>query len=80
MHLARGRAGLVQRGHKGRVLTAVTAPAGRTALPIAAPRAMNEGWVLSIPNREETQRQASTPRCVAVKLLSQLEAASLPDC
>ena len=33
MHLARGRAGLVQRGHKGRVLTAITAlPAGQPYL------------------------------------------------
>jgi hypothetical protein len=40
--VVRGRAVLVQRGHKGRVLTAVTAPAGRTALPIVAPHAMNE--------------------------------------
>src|SRR5262245_60962613 len=38
----RSRAGSSQRGHKGRVLTAVTAPAGRTALPIVAPRAVSE--------------------------------------
>jgi hypothetical protein len=59
---------LFQRGHKGRVLTAFTSPAGRTALPLVAPCAVNEprwredesmGWVPSIPNREEIQSRAS---------------------
>jgi hypothetical protein len=76
LHLVRGRAGLVQRGHKGRVLTAVTAPAGRTALPIVAPRAVNElRWPV------DERRDGCRPSPIGRRpkdILSRLEAAYLP--